>query len=200
MANLTKVEVEVTEQQATVVQITTPDADIYVNGVLVWQTYENPEFVKVPPILRAFAHAHSYYIKEERDGTITTDLNMKDFKTQATFYFPKNLRSAFCVRLDAFTNLEELEDEFIRNNTKIDEKTADILVAEFTAIWKGIMDSVAAANYKLAYSHNMNDKCWGWWDVLFKFEDWNQEAFIAIWKQFSDLNQRLDEVFKQYQM
>lgn len=195
--NGTTVKIEESKEKMTSIHIETEDADIYVNGVLVWQKFDKPEYAKIPPVFRGFVQERNDFIKEE-DGKVITDLWMKDFKTCATFYFPKNLRSPIVARLDLVTSLEELESDYIRNNSDIDDETADKLVAEFKTLWNNIEEAVKSAGWKLAYSHDMGDKCWAWWDVIFKLKDWNQESFMVVWKAFSDFNKRLNEVFDQY--
>ncbi|ADO59612.1 hypothetical protein [Paenibacillus polymyxa] len=96
--------------------------------------------------------------------------------------------------------MEELETDYIRNNTSINDETADRLTKEFKTIWRNIEAATDIAGWKLAFSHDMSEKCFGWWDVIFTQGNWNEETFMSIWKLFSDFNKRLDEVFEQYNM
>ncbi|MFF2531630.1 hypothetical protein ACFVS2_22250 [Brevibacillus sp. NPDC058079] len=197
--NGTSVTVEDTNDKMTSVHIETDDADIYVNGVLVWQKYDQPEYAKIPPIFRAFVEERTDEVYEH-DGKIGADLHKKGFHTSVSFYFPQNSRSYIQARLDGVTDLSELEIDFIRNNTLIDDAKANTLVEEFNALWKDIEETVKEAGWRLAYAHDMGDKCWAWWDVIFKQEDWNQDTFIDIWQKFSVFNKRLNEVFDKYEM
>ncbi|ADO59613.1 hypothetical protein [Paenibacillus polymyxa] len=88
--NETIVQVEETKQKMTTIYIETSDADIYVNGVLLWQRYKDPKFAKIPPLFRSFVADKTDYPDETGDGKIAADLHMKGFKTSASFYFPKN--------------------------------------------------------------------------------------------------------------
>ncbi|WCF11695.1 hypothetical protein NDS46_30575 (plasmid) [Paenibacillus thiaminolyticus] len=197
--NETVITLKESKQNITSVHINTEDADIYVNGVLVWQRYSDPKFSKVPPIFRKFIADKVDYMDEEKEQVVA-DLHQKGFKTVATFYFPKNARSSIHVRLDAVTSLEELETEFIKNCINISDSEADTLTAEFKAHWNKIEKAINDAGWKLTFSHSQGDKCWAWWDVVFQQSDWNEEVFMGIWKLFSDFNKRLDEVFKKYHM
>lgn len=197
--NQTQVKIEECNEKMTSVHITTEDADIYVNGVLIWQKFDDPEYANVPPVLRNFVKEHANYIKTDgKSGEVTTDLYTKGFKTGATLYIPKNLRLDIHARMDAFTSIQELEEDYIRNNSDIDEEIEEKLVSEFKAIWNDIEDAVKACGWDLIYSHDMSDKCFGWWDVVFKLDNWNQETFVAMWEKFSNLNKRLDELFDTY--
>lgn len=199
--NQTQVKIEESQEKMTTVHITTEDADIYVNGVLVWQKFDDPEYKNVPPVLRNFVKEHTDYIQtDEKTGEVTTDLYTKGSHVCATFYIPKNLRTAIKVRMDAITSIQEVEDEYIRNRTGIEEQLADKLVADVKSWWKEIEDAVQEAGWKLAYSHAMNERCWGWWDVIFKLSDWNEEKFVGIWEKFTNFNKGICEMFDKYDL
>ncbi|MBP1308830.1 hypothetical protein JOD82_001850 [Paenibacillus sp. 1182] len=120
--NETIVQVEETKQKTTTIHIETADAEIYVNGVLLWQRYKDPKFAKIPPLFRAFVADRTDYVEETGDGKIAADLYMENFHTSALFFFPENARSPIHVRLPAVTLLEELKSDYIRNKTYINEE------------------------------------------------------------------------------
>lgn len=181
----------------TIVHIDTPDADIYINGVCVWSKYDKPEYDKVPAVLRSFIEGKNDFLKEENEKVVA-DLWLKDSLTCATFYMPKNTRDAIVARLDLITSMQDLEFEYLRNKTNIDDKTADSLVEEFTGLFKDIEDAVQSAGYKLAFSHPSGDFPHAWWDVIFPLKKWNEEAFLHIWGKFSLFNKRVNEIFEEY--
>lgn len=198
----TSVVLEESKEKMASVHIQTEDADIYINGVLVWQKYDDPTFAKIPPAYRAFIKSRSDYIqaKEGKRYAVEVDCHDRDIKGVATFYFPHNLRSAITVRFDFITSLQEFEDDYIRNNTEIDDATADALVAEFKQLWAVLEEEINSYGWKFAYSHAMNEHCFGWWDVIFKNSHWNEEHLLSVWKKMGDFVKRVEEVMDQYHM
>jgi hypothetical protein len=157
-------------------------------------------FAKFPSIFRSFIQEKMDYIFLTSDGKIAAELEIGDFTTSASLYFSENVSSSIHARMDGVNSLEEIESDYIRNNTNIDDETADKLVEEFKSLWNNIEETVNAVGWKLAYSQGMVHGCWAWWNVIFNENNWNQETFMGIWRLFSDFNKRLNEVFDKYKM
>ena len=68
---------------------------------------------------------------EVGEEEVVVDCWLPNSYTCCSFYIPKNIRKPITARLDFITSLEELESEYVRNHTKIDNETADQLMAEF---------------------------------------------------------------------
>lgn len=194
----TSVVLEQNKEKMTSVHIQSEDADIYVNGELVWQKYDNPEYAKIPPNYRAFVKERSNYMKDKGDK-IEVDCHDRNIRSVATFYFPKNLRNPISVRFDLITSLEHYEADYLRNHTDIDDATADNLTAELKLLWKALEDEIHSYGWKFYYSHD-DEGCWGWWDVVFKNSAWNEEHLLSVWKRIGNIRTKVGDINDQYSM
>ncbi len=104
------------------------------------------------------------------------------------------------ARFDLIDSIDELEDDYIRNTKNIDGKTADALMGEIKSMWKELEDTIKSYDYKFAYSHSMNDSCGGWWDIIFKRQNWNEDNFKNICTLVTKFNKYIDDIWKEYNL
>lgn len=194
--NGTEVKVEEVNGK-TIVSIQTSDADVHINEQCIWSKYDKPEYKDVPVILRNFIHERNDFLKSE-EAHVVADLWEKDSTVCSTFYIPKNKRDKIVARLDLITSVDDLEHEYLRNRSEIDNKTANHLTEEFRELFKNIKKAVSDAGYHLSYSHASGDFHDAWWDVSFRLEDWNEDRFRHIWNEFKAFDKRLNEVMDTY--
>lgn len=181
-----------------VVNINTENADIYINGVLVWQRYEHEELAYVPVQMRNFIADHNDFIQLE-DGIITSNLLVND--SSIDIYIPVNARKLITARFDLIEDMEILETDFIRNSENIDDETADKIMNKFKSLWNEIEEAAKKYNYKFDYSHSMDDGyCGGWWDIDFKRKDWNEDNFKSFSNLITKFNKYFNEVWDKYKL
>lgn len=198
--NLNGTEVKVEEINGkTIVSIQTADADVHINEQCIWSKYDKPEYMDVPVVLRDFIRGRNDFLKTE-EKQVVADLWEKGSTVCSTLYIPKNKREKIVARLDLITSLDDLEHDYLRNRTDIDEDTANRLSEEFKTLFKNIEKTVNEAGYQLSFSHASGIDYYGWWDVSFNLEEWNEEQFLSIWNSFIAFDKRLSEVSKKYPM
>lgn len=181
-----------------VVNINTENADIYINGVLVWQRYEQEELAYVPVRMRNFIADHNDFIQLE-DGIVTSDLWVNGSSIE--IYIPVNARKLIIARFDLIEDIDILETDFIRNSENIDDETADKIMNKFKSLWNEIEETAKKYNYKFNYSHSMDDGyCGGWWDIDFKRKDWNEDNFKSFSNLITEFNKYFNEVLDKYKL
>lgn len=181
-----------------VVNIKTENADIYVNGVLVWSRYEKEELAYVPLSMRNYIADKNIYIELKND-MITTDICAGGASVE--MYIPVNARKMITARFDLIEDMNILETDFIRNNENISNETADKIMDKLKSLWNEIEESAKKYNYKFSYSHSMDDGCCGgWWDIDFKRKDWNEDNFKNFGALVTEFNSYLDKVWGNYNL
>lgn len=194
--NKSKVKVEETKGK-TIINIDTQDADIIVNGVVIWSKFDKPEYLSIPPVLRSFIEQRQTYLSENGES-VEADVHDKEIPIGGTFYIPRNIRRPIVTRFDYISSLKDLEFEVLRNHGNILQETADKLVKEFNDLEKEILKAVKDAGYKFKPSHGSGDGIQFWWDVIFDLENWNEDAFINIWRKLGDFESHLNVVYDKY--
>lgn len=180
-----------------IVNIKTENADIYINEVLVWSRYENKELAYIPETMRNIIADNNCFMEVKND-VVTVDMCVNEASIE--MYIPINARKLITARFDLIDSIDELEDDYIRNTKNIDGKTADALMGEIKSMWKELEDTIKSYDYKFAYSHSMNDSCGGWWDIIFKRQNWNEDNFKNICTLVTKFNKYIDDIWKEYNL
>jgi len=192
------VNIEVKEdKKSPIVNIITADADIYVNGTLIWQQYEQDEYEFISPILRSFISRNNPYL-ERREKNKDTLAEFDVENQSVAFIIPFNTNKPITARVDLINSMEILESDYIRNTTVITEETADKIMFKLKKIWMELEQKVQASNFTLSYSHSMGESYYGWWDIDFLLKNWNEQNFIEVMKLVDKFNKTLNEYQDKY--
>lgn len=180
-----------------IVEILTNDADIYVNGVLVWQRFEEEEYRCVPPILRDFLQENNPFFENDVENqTLLAEFDICN--ENISFFIPYNAIKPISARIALISSMDELESEYIRNMSNIDDVDADRIVVELKSIWKRLEDRMEQSNFKLIYSHSMGEAFYAWWDIVFTLDNWNEDNFKKTIEIVREFNEKLSEYDKKY--
>lgn len=184
-----------------IVNIKTENADIYINGVLVWSRYndDDEELAYVPKAMRNFIADKNHFI-EIKNNVIITDMYINGASVE--IYIPINARDLITARFDLINSIDELGNDYIGNTENIDSKTANIIMEEIESMWKEIEDTIKTYGYIFTYSHSMDDGYYGggWWDVIFKRQDWNEDNFKNICTLVTKFNDYFDNIWEKYNL
>lgn len=185
-------------KKAPIINIETKDADIYINGVLVWQKYDKEEYALIPPALRDFIHRNNPYLEKNEDDSLT--LAEFDVENQSTtFLIPFNSKKFIRVRVDLIDSMEILESDYIRNVSTISDETANKIVSDLKAVWNELGTILKKFKFKLQYSHSMGEAYYGWWDIVFTLGNWNEQNFIEVMQVVDKFNKTLRKYEEEYE-
>jgi hypothetical protein len=190
----TEIKIEDKHSDLKVIVDTKDAKEIIVNGKIVWTLYD-----ELPDFLQSYVKGNSDFI-EYKNEQLTVDVWMKDSTTCCTFYVPDKKQKKMTARFDFITSMNDLEYEYIRNNTKIDNETADKLVKEFKEEVDKLNQLIESHGFKFVKSHDSGERVHAWWDINFYAKEWKEEVFTSIWKAIAQFNKKLDDVFNQYYM
>lgn len=183
-------QVELLETEKCVeVQITTESADIYVNGVCVWSPYDNPLYALIPPAFRKFVKEHDDGFMEQNEEKDQLTVDVRLFDECIALYFQKNQTHKITARFDCITTIDELVEEFIGNNMYIGKRKEKELTVQVKTAWKELETFISEeTKFRFHYSHSMNDRFFGYWDIIFAPQDWNEALFIEVAKRIRSFN------------
>lgn len=185
------------DEKSPIVNIETEDADIYVNGVLVWQKFEEEEYKYISPILRNYFHKNNPYLENDSNAKqVLVEFDVCE--ESVSFFVPYNSKKLIGARVTLIDSIDELESDYIRNMQDIDDATADTIMIELKSIWKELEDTVKEVNFELKYSHSMGEYFYGWWDVLFSLSNWNEDNFVKVMEVASRFNETLGKYNNEY--
>lgn len=160
-------------------------------------------YAKIPANVVAFMKEETTveYLSESVDGKgkpvkgeIVSDIRYKGQRLEATLYFTEGTEHITC-RLDSVEDLDTLKFDYLLNSNKVDEAKALELAEAFKNDFDAIQKAVADAGYRLGLSHSVGDGLYGYWDVVMKESTFDAGKFLAIWKQFIELDNKLTNTF-----
>lgn len=129
-------------------------------------------------------------------GEIVTDIRYHGERLEATLYFTEGDENITC-RLDSVEDFDTLKFDYLLNKSNVDEAKAVELAEGFESDFEAIKKSVADAGYRLGLSHSVGDGLYGYWDVVMTESTFDAGKFLAIWKQFIDLDNKLSATLKE---
>lgn len=193
-------QVEVVEENGIVtVRIQSDDAVVYMNNDLIWSIgNEKEEFKYVPHNLHSFLlDSGMDFIKYEKETKITSADIYIDGE-QLTLYIPVNQKKQIHARFDLINSVKEVKEYLDECD---DEDTTKPFEEELVARFEEIKQLIASKRYKMVFSHSMNEWAFGWWDIVFSAQEFNQENVVAIMKKVNEFNQfihRMRDTLKLY--
>lgn len=189
--------VELSEQDGKqILRIMTEDADVHINGQLVWAKYDNPFYRHIPPVLRDYIKRYEDYMEEHKEE-LAVDLYHPELTAQASWYIPHNIIKPIKIRFDYLNSLDEFETDSLRNCTAIAETDADRYMQQLRAIDGSIKATCSLVGYTFVYSH-ASEGFSGWWDIVFPLDKWDEQVVNDLWGLIDQFNKILREINAEY--
>lgn len=129
-------------------------------------------------------------------GEIVSDIRYEGNRLEATLYFTEGDEHITC-RVDSIEDFNTLKFDYLMNRTNFDKSKGAALADELEKDFEAIRKSVADAGYRLGLSHSVGDGLYAYYDVVMTEESFEGERFLAIWKQFIDLDNKITNTFKE---
>lgn len=129
-------------------------------------------------------------------GEIVTDIRYEGNRLEATLYFTEGEENITC-RVDSIEDFNTLKFDYLMNRSTFDKSKGAALAEEFEKDFEAIKKSVSDAGYRLGLSHSVGDGLYAYYDVMMTEESFDSERFLAIWKQFIDLDNKITNTFKE---
>ena len=171
-----------------VVNITTPDATVIVNNDTLWAKYEEEEYKYIPPAMRAFVQANQDYMKlEKEDLIVDVYIDGRD----VSLYFPVNRRKRITARFSTISTLDHVF-EYI-GDMDLTNKRKEQVKGKIQRMWNELNEKIEKYGFSIIFSHDMGELFWGYNDILFDSDKWNEKNFVKACKAFAKFTKDMEE-------
>lgn len=176
------------------------NVDVLVNGDCVYAEYVDVAYKHVPLNMRDFVKEHVYDIGTNDSGDIKgayADVSVSG--RDLTIYFPMNQSEAIHAR---FTLTDPLDDVLCMLDEYAYESEAekDEIKSEVTSIYAVMTDGLKELGFELKYSHSMNERFWGWHDLVFKANEFDKKRFVAASAVIGQYDKDFDALITKYKL
>lgn len=181
-------EIELSEEDGIkTIHIYTNEANIVVNGDLIWSPLYSPEYAQIPSQMREYIKNSSGLISSPEDDVTQVELGMKT--GIATMIFSKDYSNIVSVKVDYISSVEEMVDFYMKD--LLDEEDAEDIKNQLSNLQEEIVKIVIENNFKWTYSHKTT-MFFASWNLEFNADDWDQEIYDLLIKKIDNFNQRAE--------
>lgn len=154
------------------------NVDVYMNQECIYSEYESDSYKYVPINMRDFIKENAYDIGYNDGGDIDGSyVEINILGRDITMYFPRNKTKKIHARYtltDPLKDVLYLMDEFEYEN----EQELILAKEKVTNLYNNMIKGLKDLGFKLEYSHSMGESFWGWHDLVFNANNFNEEKFI----------------------